>query len=131
MSAVAAALFVVLLLKPATGTTANVRHLAAPDASLAASAEKGVDAVTYEGQSRNSRAVFAPFCRQAVITINLNEIALTYSYSQLLNQIIEKGVDSWEPREAGPYNKKTIDTRPLTSRELMNQLLEQIGSGPS
>ena len=54
-----------------------------------------------------------------------------YSNAALLRQILAKGVDSWKPSETGHIDGKSINTRPLTNRELMNQLLDQAEAGPS
>jgi hypothetical protein len=133
MSAVAATLFMMLLLRPGPGlqTTEGVAKQAASDASLTGYALESTDAGKYADQSYGNRSILSLAALSGIDIRKLNENDSTYSYTQLLNQIIDKGVDSWEPRATGPYTKKAITTRPLTSRELMNQLLDQIGSGSS
>ncbi len=131
MSAIAATLLVMLVSRSALGPVVETANHAAPGTSLARDVSENIDADMHAARSRSDRSVFGLALLPAANYRGPGEGDSTYSYTQLLSRIIDKGVDSWEPRAAAPHNKKSIVTRPLTSRELMDQILEQIGSGPS
>jgi hypothetical protein len=134
MSAVAAALFVMLVFRTEPGKIKSVAKPPAPDELLADNAKESTDigdhAHQYADQSRVNRTIFSLAALLGENNRKSNGTDSTYSYPRLLNQILDKGVNSWKPKAAGPYVNKAIITPPQTSRELMNQLLEQMGSEP-
>jgi hypothetical protein len=126
MSTVAAALFLMLISRPQPGTVERTAKQTAANTSLADSTIEYSDV----DQTRANRSIFSLALLSAPNNRESDGTDSTYSYTRLLNQIIAKGVDSWRPEAAGYYDNKQIVTRPQTSREMMNQLLDQFGSWP-
>jgi hypothetical protein len=131
MSVVAATLFVMLISRPGSGGVESVVQTSAPQAAHEAAAQETTDSSDYAEEPRKYLSYFDLAFLSGGDNRRISEAESSYSNAALLRQILAKGVDSWKPMESGTINGKPIIDRPLTNRELMNQLLDQFGSGPS
>jgi hypothetical protein len=131
MSAVAAALFVLLIFKPSMSGVENIVRISAPQAAPEAAAQEMTDSSDNADRPRGYSKYFNLAFLSGMNNSKTNRAGSQYSNAALLRQILAKGVDSWQPMETGDIDGKSIITRPLTNRELMNQLIDQVGVGPS
>jgi hypothetical protein len=131
MSVVAAALLVMLIVRPGSKDAENVVKYPASQSALATDAKETTLSNDYAEQPRKYRTYFDLAFLSGPDNRKISEAESSHSNAALLRQILAKGVDSWKPREMGAIGEKPIITRPLTNRELMNQLLNQPGAGPS
>ncbi len=131
MSVVAATLLVMLISRLGSKDTDNIVKNQASQSALATEAQETTDASDYAEQPRKYRTYFDLAFLSGTDNHRFDESDSPYSNAALLRQILAKGVDSWKPRETGAIDRKPVITRPLTNRELMNQLLDQAGAGPS
>jgi hypothetical protein len=131
MSIVAATLLIMLLFKTGPGTSGNKVGHPVSGSSFAGNVNDRASAGKYADQRPGDRSMSGLAFLPRDDLYKSNGADSKYSYTQLLSQIIDRGVDTWEPNSIEPHNRKTTVSRPLTSRELMNQLLEQIRTGPS
>ena len=131
MSVVAATFFVMLISRPGSGGIENIVQTSAPQAAPEAAAQEMTDTSDYTEQPRKYFSYFDMAFLSGADNRKTGEVESSYSNAVLLRQILAKGVDSWKPSETGAIDGKSINTRPLTNRELMKQLLDQAGAGPS
>ena len=131
MTVVAAALLVMLVVRPGSKDAENVVKYPASQSAPATDAKETTASNDYAEQPRKYRTYFDLAFLSGADNRKIGEADPSHSNAALLRQILAKGVDSWKPRETGAIDGKPIIARPLTNRELMNQLLDQFGSGPS
>jgi hypothetical protein len=134
MSVVAATLFVMLILRPGQSDNKSIAKTSAPHSIPVAESKETTaiaDSSDFDEQPRKARTYFDLAFFSGMDNRKVSEAESPYSNAALLRQILAKGVDSWKPTETGSYDVKPISTRPITNRELMNQLLDQAGAGPS
>jgi hypothetical protein len=131
MSVVAATLLVMLISRPGSRNIENIANYTAPQSAPATESNETTDSSDYADRSSEYLTYFALAFLSGTDNRKIKGAESQYSNAVLLRQILAKGVDSWKPSETGHIDGKPINTRPLTNRELMNQLLDQAGTGPS
>jgi hypothetical protein len=131
MSVVAATLFVMLISRPGSGGVENVVRTSAPQAVPEDAVQEITDTSDYAEPPRKYISYFDLAFLSGGENRKNSEAESPYPNASLLRQILAKGVDSWKPSEMGHIDGETINTRPLTNRELMKQLLDQGEAGPS
>ncbi|MGD0516569.1 MAG: hypothetical protein ABSA26_03455 [Thermoguttaceae bacterium] len=131
MTVVAAALLAMLIVRPATKDAENVVIYPASQSAPATDAKETTLSNDYAEQPRNNRTYFDLAFLSGTDNRKISEAESPHSNAALLRQILAKGVDSWKPSETGAIGGKPIIARPITNRELLDQLLNQPGAGPS
>ncbi|MGA2061959.1 MAG: hypothetical protein ABSG67_15850 [Thermoguttaceae bacterium] len=131
MSVVAATFFVMLISRPGSGSVENIVQTSTRQSAPAIESQETTDSSDYAEQPRKYLTYLDPAFLSGGENRRISEAESPYSNAALLRQILAKGVDSWQPRETGSIDGKPTITRPLTNRELMNQLLDEGVAGPS
>jgi hypothetical protein len=136
MTAVAAALFVMLMLKSApeaaTDLSGTAKHTTLDTPlvlSVPATADYSNSARMRALQIGENRSILGLAFLSGADDYIVGDADSKCSYPRLLNQILAYGVDSWQPSSAGISGNKTTVTRPQTRQEFMKQFLNQNGSG--
>ncbi|MGD0384265.1 MAG: hypothetical protein ABSA77_12140, partial [Thermoguttaceae bacterium] len=101
MTVVAAALLVMLVVRPGSKDAENVVKYPASQSALATDAQETTASNDYTEQPRKYRTYFDLAFLSGADNRKIGEADPSHSNAALLRQILAKGVDSWKPRETG------------------------------